>query len=100
MKTMQDEYGHFAWNAMIQNAGPAATAPAAVFDSDFAGADPGAIPSSHDIIRITRELVMSREGRKDAGAAVVESGTWAWKSIDEVIGWLRSEVEKNQKSAA
>ena len=73
MKTMQDEYGHVEWNAMIQNAGPAAAGPAAVFESDFAGADLGAIPSSDDIIRITRELVMSREGKKPAPATVMMS---------------------------
>lgn len=98
---MSEEYRHIECGEWIREAGSAAAAQAApVFDSSFTVAYLGAIPSSHDIIRITRDLVKYREGNRPAGATVMESGYGAGASVGDIIGWLRSEVEKNQKSAA
>lgn len=98
---MSEEYRHIECGEWVRDAGSAAAARAApVFDSSFTVAYLGAIPSSGDIIRITRDLVKYREGNQAAATTAVESELWAWKSSDEIIGWLRAEVEKNRKSAA
>lgn len=95
---MSEEYRHVECGEWIRDAGSAGTAP--VFDSTFTVAYLGAIPSSHDIIRITRDLVKYREGNPSAGATAVESRQGAGTSVDAIIGWLRAEVEKGRKSAA
>lgn len=95
---MSEEYRHVECGEWIRDAGSAGTAP--VFDSTFTVAYLGAIPSSHDIIRITRDLVKYRESNQPAGATAMESRQGAGTSVDAIIGWLRTEVEKSYKSAA
>jgi len=98
---MSEEYRHAEYREWVHDTGFATAAPAAPeFDSSFTVAYLGAIPSSHDIIRITRDLVKNREGNKFAAADAMEGGQGATLPVNEIIGWLRAEVEKNGKSAA
>jgi len=98
---ISEDKGHFECGAWVSDPDPAATALASAgFERRFSDATASVVTSVHGMIGVTRDLITTEEGKQYIGRTVSGTGSQVRRSIDEIIGWLRAEVEKNQKSPA
>ena len=101
MKMTSEEKGHFECGAWVSDPDPAATALASAgFGRRYSDATASVVTSVHDMISVTHDLVTTEEGKQYIGRTVAGTGSQVRRSLDEIISWLRAEVEKKQGSAA
>ena len=69
-----------------------------VIDKRFSDATKSVITSIDDVMKVTRDLVTTEEGKQCIEKTVRETQTQMQKSFDDMINHVKSEVDKQVKN--
>ena len=99
---MTEQKGHFEQGRWVAENEPVAT-PAAtpadgnVIDKRFSEATKSVISSVDDVMKVTRDLVTTEEGKQYIEKTIKDTQSQIQKSFDEIIGQIKSELDKKVK---
>jgi ElaB/YqjD/DUF883 family membrane-anchored ribosome-binding protein len=96
---MTESKGHFEQGRWVEKSEPA-TAPADenVIDKRFAEATKSVISSVDDVMKVTHDLVTTKEGKQYIEKTIKDTQTQIQKSFDDIISRVKSEVDKTVKN--
>jgi len=98
VNTMTETKGHFEEGRWVEKNEPAAgTADVNVIDKRFSEATKSVISSVDDVMKVTRDLVTTPEGKQYIEKTIRDTQTNIQKSFDEIISQVKKELDKTVK---
>ncbi len=96
---MTEQKGHFEQGRWVEESKPvAAPADKNVIDQRFAEATKSVISSVDDVMKVTHDLVTTKEGKQYIEKTIKDTQTQIQKSFDDIINRVKSEVDKTVKN--
>lgn len=95
---MTEKKGHFEQGRWVEESEPVASpAEGNVIDKRFSDATKSVVTSVDDVMKVTRDLVTTDEGKQYIEKTIKDTQKQIQKSFDEIINRVKSEVEKQVK---
>ena len=99
-KNMAEKKGHFEKGLWVEEKEPSATPTGApVIDKRFSDATKSVISSVDDMLKVTRDLLTTEEGKQYLEKTLKDTQTQIQKSFDEIISKLKDELDKKVKNS-
>jgi len=96
---MTEKKGHFEQGRWVEESEPvAASADKNVIDKRFSEATKSVISSIDDVMKVTHELVTTKEGKQYIEKTIRDTQSQIQKSFDDIIGRVKDEVDKQVKN--
>lgn len=96
---MTEAKGHFEQGRWVDESEPvAAPADKNVIDKRFSEATKSVISSIDDVMKVTHELVTTKEGKQYIEKTIRDTQSQIQKSFDDIIGRVKDEVDKQVKN--
>ena len=97
-KNMTEKKGHFEKGQWVAESEPSVTkVEGNVIDKRFSDATKSVISSIDDVMKVTRDLVTTEEGKKYIEKTMKDTQAQIQKSFDEIISRAKDELDKNVK---
>ena len=98
-KNMAEKKGHFEKGLWVEEKEPSATPTGApVIDKRLSDATKSVISSVDDMMKVTRDLLTTEEGKQYLEKTLKDTQTQIQKSFDEIISKLKDELDKKVKN--
>jgi hypothetical protein len=98
VKNMTENKGHFEQGRWVVESEPTATqTDGNIIDKRFLEATKSVISSIDDVMKVTRDLVTTEEGKQYIEKTIKDSQTQIQKSFDEIISRAKDELDKKVK---
>jgi hypothetical protein len=96
---MTGNKGHYEKGQWVVESDPLVTPPADgnEIDKRFSEATKSVIASVDDVMKVTRDLVTTEEGKQYIEKTIKNTQTQIQKSFDEIISRVKDELDKNAK---
>jgi hypothetical protein len=95
---MTETKGHFEQGRWVAESEPAVIpADGNVIDKRFSEATKSVISSVDDVMKVTRDLVTTPEGKQYIEKTIKDTQTHIQKSFDEIISQVKKELDKTVK---
>ena len=96
---MSGSKGHYEKGQWVVESDPPAAPPADgnEIDKRFAEATRSVIASVDDVMKVTRDLVTTEEGKQYIDKTIKDTQTQIQKSFDQIISRVKEELDKNVK---
>ena len=99
VNTMTEEKGHFEKGCWVVESKPTATKlDENVIDKRFNEATQAVISSVNDVMKVTHDLVTTKEGKQYIEKTINDTQMQIQKSFDGIIKSVKSELDKNLKN--
>ncbi|MEI8331378.1 MAG: hypothetical protein WCF90_06990 [Methanomicrobiales archaeon] len=96
---MTEIKGHFKKGCWVLEKAPATPKiDENALDKRFSDATKSVINSIDDVVKVTRDLVTTEEGKQYIEKTILETQTQMQRSFDDMINRVKSEVEKQVKN--
>jgi len=96
---MTEKKGHFEKGRWVVESEPAVTQTGGnVIDKRFSEATKSVISSIDDVMKVTRDLVTTEEGKQYIEKTIKDTQTQIQKSFDEIISRVKDELDKKVKN--
>jgi hypothetical protein len=96
---MTEKKGHFEQGRWVEEIeSPAPPTEGNVIDTRFSEATKSVISSIDNVMKVTRDLVTTEEGKQYIEKSVKDTQTQIQRSFDELIGHLKAELDKKVKN--
>jgi hypothetical protein len=96
---MTEQKGHFEQGRWVVESEPLVTQPDEnVIDKRFSEATKSVISSVDNVMKVTRDLVATEEGKQFIEKTIKDTQTQIQRSFDEIIGRLKNELDKKVKN--
>jgi predicted transcriptional regulator len=96
---MTEKKGHFEKGRWVVESEPAVTQTGGnVIDKRFSDATKSVISSINDVMKVTRDLVTTEEGKQYIEKTIKDTQTQIQKSFDEIISRVKDELDKKVKN--
>ena len=96
---MTEKKGHFEKGQWVVKSEPAVTQTGGnVIDKRFSEATKSVISSIDDVMKVTRDLVTTEEGKQYIEKTIKDTQTQIQKSFDEIISRVKDELDKKVKN--
>lgn len=96
---MAEKKGHFEKGLFVEDKEPPATQTGApVIDQRLSDATKSVISSVDDMLKVTRDLLTTEEGKQYLEKTLKDTQTQIQKSFDEIISKLKDELDKKVKN--
>lgn len=96
---MTEKKGHFEQGRWVEESEPvAAPVDKNVIDKRFSEATKSVISSIDDVMKVTHELVTTKEGKQYIEKTIKDTQSQIQKSFDDIIGRVKDEVDKQVKN--
>ena len=98
MKNMTEKKGHFEKGLWVVEIEPPVTQTAGNdIEKRFSEATKAVISSVDDVMKVTRDLVTTEEGKQYIDKTIKDTQTQIQKSFDQIISRVKEELDKNVK---
>ena len=98
MKNMTEKKGHFEKGRWVLESEPPVTrTDENVIDKRFTDATKSVLSSVDDVMKVTRDLVTTTEGKQYIEKTIKDTQTQIQKSFDEIISQIKDELDKKVK---
>ncbi|MDD1699422.1 MAG: hypothetical protein LUQ04_01370 [Methanoregula sp.] len=95
---MTDEKGHFEKGQWVVESEPSATkTDGNAIDKRFSEATKSVISSIDDVMKVTRDLVTTEEGKQYIEKTIKDTQTQIQKSFDDIFSRAKNELDKKIK---
>lgn len=95
---MAEKKGHFEKGLWVEETEPVATPmDVNVIDKRFSDATKSVISSIDDVMKVTHDLVTTKEGKQYIEKTIKDTQTQVQKSFDDIIKSVKNEVDKQVK---
>jgi hypothetical protein len=95
---MAEIKGHFEKGLWVKDAEPAVTpVNGTVIDKRFAEATKAVISSVDEVMKVTHELITTEEGKQYIEKTIKDTQVQIQKSFDDILGRVKSELDKKVK---
>lgn len=95
---MTEQKGHFEKGRWVTDSEPAsAQTEANVIDKRFSEATKSVIMSVDNVMKVTRDLVTTKEGKQYIEKIIQDTQTQIQKSFDEIVSHVKNELDKTVK---
>ncbi|MHB8164202.1 MAG: hypothetical protein ACYDDV_07600 [Methanoregula sp.] len=99
VKNMTDQKGHFEQGRWVVESEPSATQTEGnVIDKRFSEATKSVISSVDDVMKVTHDLVTTKEGKQYIEKTLKDTQSQIQKSFDDIINRVKDEVDKKVKN--
>ncbi len=99
VKNMTEKKGHFEKGRWVVESAPSVTqAGGNVFEERFSEVTKSVISSIDDVMKVTRDLVTTEEGKQYIEKTIKDTQTQIQKSFDEIISRVKDELDKKVKN--
>jgi len=96
---MTEKKGHFEQGRWVVESEPSVTQPGGnVFEKRFSDATKSVISSIDDVMKVTRDLVTTEEGKQHIEKTIKDTQTQIQKSFDDIISRVKDELDKKVKN--
>jgi hypothetical protein len=97
---MTEKKGHFEKGLWVEEKqSPATQTGETVIDKRFSDATKSVISSVDDMMKVTRDLITTEEGKQYIEKTLKDTQTQIQKSFDEIISRVKDELDKKVKKA-
>ncbi|HUT38984.1 MAG TPA: hypothetical protein VMW77_06775 [Methanoregula sp.] len=98
VKYMTEEKGHFEKGRWVAESEPSATKTNGnVIEKRFSEATKSVISSIDDVMKVTRDLVTTEEGKQYIEKTIKDTQTQIQKSFDDILSRAKNELDKQVK---
>ena len=95
---MTGQKGHFEKGRWVTDSEPATTQTEVnVIDKRFTDATKSVIVSVDNVMKVTRDLVTTEEGKQYIEKIIKDTQTQIQKSFDEIVSHVKNELDKTVK---
>ena len=99
MKNMTEKKGHFEKGRWVLESEPPVTQTGGnVIEKRFSEATKSVISSIDDVMKVTRDLVTTEEGKQYIEKTINDTQTQIQKSFEEIISRVKDELDKKVKN--